>query len=316
MADNILNQYYEGILNQIESEVKLINNIFEHQGLKGEGNENALKNLLIKFLPKKYGIGTGIVIDRNGKQSKQCDIIIYDNQNYPELLSLTSVKLFPVDLVYAVIEVKTKLDSEKSKIAIDNIKSVKKLDFIKASFRTIPTEPINVLSGDTEFFGDQDSSPPIGIVFAYKSSTNNLDTFINWFSANDSKLYKEYPSHVFCLDQCLLIIGHQKRDLIPYIYPLITDDEFHTVEDEDEIEINGEKMCMHNGKTHPFIEYKKNRYIINQSKSLLNFILSLYQILNIKKLDPNIDFREHYLPLDLKIRFSTEKGKLVYIPEK
>ncbi|WP_366523456.1 DUF6602 domain-containing protein [uncultured Microbulbifer sp.] len=50
---------------------------------------------------------TGVVIDRQGKQSNQCDVIIYDALNYPELFSQTSAKFFPVDFVYATIEVKT-----------------------------------------------------------------------------------------------------------------------------------------------------------------------------------------------------------------
>ncbi|HYT42334.1 MAG TPA: DUF6602 domain-containing protein, partial [Methylomirabilota bacterium] len=107
--DNIIEQYYRGISQQLHAEVNFINTLFRHQGLKGEGNEQVLRELLMKFIPKKYGVGTGVVIDRLGQQSKQCDIVIYDAFQYPSLLSLTSVHLFPVDIVYATIEVKTTL---------------------------------------------------------------------------------------------------------------------------------------------------------------------------------------------------------------
>lgn len=125
----ILKQYYQGITQQLRSEVDFINSLFEHQGLKGEGNEAVLRELLIKFIPKRYGVGTGVVIDQYGKPSRQIDIIIYDTFLYPSLLSLTSVHLFPVDLVYATIEVKTTLTSQTAKEAINNILICTKFGF-------------------------------------------------------------------------------------------------------------------------------------------------------------------------------------------
>src|SRR2546421_11142416 len=97
----IISNYYQGILQQVRSEVDLINSLFKHQGIKGEGNETILRDLLRQFIPQKYGVGTGVIIDHNGNSSNQIDIIIYDAFLYPSLLSLTTVHLFPVDIVYA-----------------------------------------------------------------------------------------------------------------------------------------------------------------------------------------------------------------------
>ena len=93
---NILTTYYHGIAQQLRAEVDFINTLFQHQGVKGAGNEGVLRDLLIRFIPKRYSIGTGIVIDRFGNQSRQCDIVIYDTFLYPSLLSLATVHLFPV----------------------------------------------------------------------------------------------------------------------------------------------------------------------------------------------------------------------------
>jgi hypothetical protein len=49
---NILEQYYRGITQQLRAEVDFINSIFQHQGLKGEGNEGILRELLTRFVPK------------------------------------------------------------------------------------------------------------------------------------------------------------------------------------------------------------------------------------------------------------------------
>src|SRR4051812_19681461 len=58
-ALNILSQYYRGINQQLRSEVDFINSIFLHQGEKGSGNESAMRELVRKFIPKRYGVGTG-----------------------------------------------------------------------------------------------------------------------------------------------------------------------------------------------------------------------------------------------------------------
>jgi hypothetical protein len=63
---DIISQYYQGIVQQLRSEVDSINSLFQHQGVKGSGNESVLRELLTKFIPKRFGIGTGVVIDRNG----------------------------------------------------------------------------------------------------------------------------------------------------------------------------------------------------------------------------------------------------------
>ena len=70
----ILRQYFQGITQRMRAEVDGINSAYKHQASKGQGNEQALRELLSQFLPKRYGIGTGIVIDHKGNNSRQCDI--------------------------------------------------------------------------------------------------------------------------------------------------------------------------------------------------------------------------------------------------
>jgi hypothetical protein len=60
---DILTQYYRGIAKQLRLEVDEINALFHNQGVKGEGNERALRKLLTKFIPKRYSIGSGVIID-------------------------------------------------------------------------------------------------------------------------------------------------------------------------------------------------------------------------------------------------------------
>jgi hypothetical protein len=157
---DILHQYYRGITQQLRSEVDFINILFHHQGVKDEGNEAVLRELIKKFIPKRYGIRTGVVIDRLGHQSRRCDIVIYETLLYPSLLALSSVHLFPVDLVYATIEVKTSLDSGTAGEALRNIASVKNLEYIDAEFAVFAA------GNGGSLVEIRKTTPPLGLVFA------------------------------------------------------------------------------------------------------------------------------------------------------
>ncbi|MHB9133322.1 MAG: DUF6602 domain-containing protein [Armatimonadota bacterium] len=85
----------------------------EHNGIKGLLREVVIRDLLKPLLPPDIGIGTGVIVAPSGDriQSRQTDIIIYDKSIVPAMLFDDSQGLFPVDSVFAVIEVKSKLDA-------------------------------------------------------------------------------------------------------------------------------------------------------------------------------------------------------------
>src|SRR5690349_716990 len=98
--NDFLNTYYDGVTQRLQLEIDFLNRLIPHAVERGTANENALRNLLVKFLPKRYNIGSGIIIDKEGNHSKQVDIIIYDSDFHPELFSLgAAASLYPVDVV-------------------------------------------------------------------------------------------------------------------------------------------------------------------------------------------------------------------------
>ena len=105
--DDILKTYYDGVTQRFQIEIDFLNKLIGHRGEVGRANENSLINLLTKFLPRKYSFGSGVIIDKEGNRSKQIDIIIYDSHFHPELFSQAATSLYPVDVVYMAIEVKT-----------------------------------------------------------------------------------------------------------------------------------------------------------------------------------------------------------------
>ncbi|MCF7910615.1 hypothetical protein K9L16_03010 [Candidatus Pacearchaeota archaeon] len=96
----------------------------EHNLTSGEIREDSLRGFLINLLPKFFKYGNGKLIDFEGTKSSQQDIIIYSP--YISILTPGS-KLFPIDSVFATIEVKTNLDKNKLEESMKNIASVKRL---------------------------------------------------------------------------------------------------------------------------------------------------------------------------------------------
>lgn len=295
----ILTKYYEGILSQLRGEVDFVNEVFTHEGLKGEGNETAIRDLITKFIPRRYGVGSGIVIDRDGNTSKQSDIVIYDNHNYPEVFSMTSTHLYPIDFVYATIEVKTTLNSSKARQAIENIKSVRSLNYIKDSFRVYPIDPVDEITAETELWRTTSTNAPIGIVFGYRSNTAVFDTFAAWFTKDDEEETSFWPSYVFCLDQGLIVAPGWGKYRTARACPAVYQNDFRKADAEVIRKVNGTEWGEISGRLFPLTEIESDKYLIDQSKLLLNFVLILSELLAKKFLSPRISFRENYLTDEL-----------------
>lgn len=289
---NVLYQYYRGITFQLRSEVDFINSLFKHQGIKGAGNEGVLRELITRFIPKRYGIGSGVVIDRKGNQSRQCDVIIYDVHSYPSLLSLTTVHLFPVDIVLATIEIKTTLTSGTASDAIENISSVRTLEIIDRQFML----PEPSAEGGINFIAYK-GTPPMGVIFSYNSIAQKFEIFKDWFTPPDPATTRKYPILVACMDQGIVRFADisQSSNTSPNAFAL----PYVEAQDETETKIlqanTKSDSAIHNGFVYPVKEINKNRVLIDQSRVLLLFLLLLNEYLSLKKINPTIRFTEHYL---------------------
>lgn len=302
MNKNILETYYQGIFSQLEGEVDFINEIITHPGLKGEGNEAAIRNLISKFIPKKYGVGSGIIIDKNGAHSNQCDIIIFDNQIYPEILSFTSTHIYPVDFVYAVIEVKTTLDSKSSKEAIDNIKSVRKLDIIKKTWAQFYSIDESDQNNKKLLFSNLTSEAPYGIIYGHRSDINTFRAFRDRFTPINGEKKELWPTHIFCSDLGYLYHPADDTDRQHTIYPVFNGLEIVKVPLNQCTKKNDKKRnwALYENKSFPTINIKRNEYILlDQSSFLVHFLIDLSEALSRKHLNPMINFRKEYFKDDI-----------------
>lgn len=132
--------------------LKLASESVSHSGELGNVTENHFIEFLKRYLPKRYSVDSGIVIDSNGKTSDQIDIIIFDNQYTPVLLAQHNHRYVPAEAVYAVLEVKPSIDKQYLEYAGEKAESVRVLTrtsgrVISAGDNEITTTPKEILAG-------------------------------------------------------------------------------------------------------------------------------------------------------------------------
>lgn len=99
-----------------------------HNGVMGEVNELHFIEVLRKYLPNRYAVAQGIVVDSNGATSDQIDIIIFDPQYTPTLLDQQSHRFVPAEAVYGVLEAKPVISKQYLEYAGDKAASVRRLE--------------------------------------------------------------------------------------------------------------------------------------------------------------------------------------------
>jgi hypothetical protein len=100
---------FEGLQNQMVAQLNTNREFVLHSGSKGESLENVWIEWLRKYLPTRYCVDKAIVIDSNGDLSHQIDLVIYDQQYTPFVLTQNGIHYIPAEGVYAVFEVKPDL---------------------------------------------------------------------------------------------------------------------------------------------------------------------------------------------------------------
>jgi hypothetical protein len=111
----------------LKTNLEMSSTSITHNGTTGDVNEKHFIEILRKYLPDRYAVNTGIVIDSDGKTSDQIDVVIYDNQYTPTLLDQQDHRFIPAEAVYAVFEVKPHIDKSYLEYAGKKAESVRVL---------------------------------------------------------------------------------------------------------------------------------------------------------------------------------------------
>lgn len=127
MQNDFLNKVYKTMQEEMISRLNYGSIPIVHPGTKGDETESNWREWFETYLPKRYKVDKGIIIDSNGNQSDQIDIIIYDTQYSYLVLKHNDTLLVPAESVYAVFEVKPNLNKVNMEYASEKVKSVREL---------------------------------------------------------------------------------------------------------------------------------------------------------------------------------------------
>lgn len=184
-TDQILS-YCSGTAREFEARLNRVRNFVTNHNLSsGTANETILRNFLAQLSSKRFSVGQGFIyaMSESPKVSKQCDILVYDHENYPLIHSESGIDIVFPESARMVIEVKTKLTSDTLKDALENITSVRKINLT-----------IN------------------GVIFAFQSLSEN--TILNSLKINSKNLeISTAPISILILDKGLILHRWPGSDL-------------------------------------------------------------------------------------------------------
>lgn len=105
-----------------------------HPGAVGDGTEDGWRSVLDEFLPKRYCVSRGFVVDSKGNRSLQLDVIVHDRQYSPRIWEYGGHPYVPAESVYAVFEVKQDLSLSHVQAAAEKAASVRRLHRTRGTF--------------------------------------------------------------------------------------------------------------------------------------------------------------------------------------
>lgn len=167
--------------------------LMPHHGERGRIAEEIIKSVLTRTLPKRYSIGTGVIISAHGDVSRQTDIVIYDNFYNSPLLSEFGSSIFPAEIVFATMEVKSVLTKTELRKSIDAIMQIRKVGsqkryIVPATFIKEGKPARTVMTKQME------KTPPRNYIVAF--SQKGLGPTYQHFCDNLRRCLDEDASHV------------------------------------------------------------------------------------------------------------------------
>ncbi len=105
--------------------------VAEHAGLAGSHREAVVREFLERILPRRFGIGTGMVYGV-GHRSHQSDIVLWDAANYPRL-DMMQHTFFFAESVKLVLECKSNWNTSEFQDIRSKCKAVKDIIGVPSS---------------------------------------------------------------------------------------------------------------------------------------------------------------------------------------
>lgn len=122
MQRTTIPEYFSAISERLQRQAQSMTPIITHHGEKGDNDHAWFTDLVRQYIPSRFGVDTGFVVNVNSDIGPQSDILILDTHNNTPLCSEKVFRVCPIEMVLGLIEftrnlTKKKLIQELGKIA-------------------------------------------------------------------------------------------------------------------------------------------------------------------------------------------------------
>jgi len=147
-----LRRVFLGLQTEMVAKLQTARRNIHHPGTKGDVSENSWLKMLETYLPRRYAVQKAIIVDSDGNLSDAIDVVVFDRHFSPFLFHQEGACYIPAESVYAVFEVKQKLDKSNLKYAAKKAASVRRLKRTSTRFAhsggiSEPVPPKEIIAG-------------------------------------------------------------------------------------------------------------------------------------------------------------------------
>jgi len=159
---------------------------------KGIPREEVVFEFFKEFMPSNIGVSKGYIINLNGDYSNECDIILHRKNSSPILkISPTqNIHIIPIEDVYGVIEVKSKLTNKEIENCVKKQQSL-----VLCNQRRLVDETEHYHLPPYEAEEAPSATPPFFAVFCYAIDHHGIDDF--WVELHDHSSFDA----VYCFEE-------------------------------------------------------------------------------------------------------------------
>jgi hypothetical protein len=190
--------YYQTLEKIFHLESQVLSGVLPHHGERGANDEERVRNFLVKVLPKKFSIGSGFVVcsEPGLPASSQTDVVIYDEIHNSPLHRELSAFVYPIEMIYGVVEVKATLRAGDLGKIMSDIRKIRDMadhrwyvDYVPVP--KDPSRPSELVVGRREV--NSSKAPPRSFVFAFAGEGwHDIDGLVRSLT----KAARRMPAHI------------------------------------------------------------------------------------------------------------------------
>ena len=200
--------------------------------------------------------------------------------------------VYPIEVVYCGIEVKTSVDGKGLKSAVENIASLKRLKPIqKVVPRFEKDRFLLVVPG-----------PPLGFIFAFETPIKSAETLCkNYADAIAGVEPSARPDLVCILNRGMLGTSTESSRPSFHLHGALGIDETGgTINAFEAVPKSGSKVSKHvmdsQGSRYPIMKMNDKYFPVDVGRTFINFLGTFYEMLLSKVVISDTNLLEHYIP--------------------